>query len=237
MCRPIDGSRSYFRLEDRRHGLSLLLQTTLDPTKLRCIQSGHLNHGYPNIALVVDQFAAQRICESRNGVLSGAVCRLKRNASIYQRGADLDYRSSILRQHAFQSGESPVNNSQVRDLRDPFVFFGLHFLHWRKHGSHRVVYPDIDRSEFFFDGGGGVLNGPGVGNIQGKHHCTAACGFDLTLRSLEPIDATSDETDFGTMSSELACRGPAQAGRGSSNHNDFIRQFVTVRSDRCERSI
>ena len=73
MRRPVDRAGAHFGLENRRHRLSFVLQTALDPTKLRSIQSGHLDHRDMHVAFVVDQFAAQGVGEPGNRVLGGTV--------------------------------------------------------------------------------------------------------------------------------------------------------------------
>src|SRR5579872_3185057 len=82
VCRPVDRFSPYLRLEDWRDGLCPVLQAALDPTKLWSIQSGHLNHGDSNFALVVDQFAAEGICEPGDGMFGSAVCGLQRDAAV-----------------------------------------------------------------------------------------------------------------------------------------------------------
>jgi hypothetical protein len=130
---PVDRPGANFRLENGRYWLCLVLQTALHPPELRSVQSGHLDHGDPHVAFVVDQLAAQRVRESGDSVLSGTICRLQGYASIDQSGTDLNNRAAIPGQHASQRRESAINNTEVCNLRDALVFFRHHFPHRRKY--------------------------------------------------------------------------------------------------------
>ncbi len=88
--RPDDRLGRDLGLEDRRHRLGLAGQPALHPIELGRVERGHLDHGEPDPAAVVDQLASERVTEALDGVLGGAVGRLERDAAVGQRRADLD---------------------------------------------------------------------------------------------------------------------------------------------------
>src|SRR5207249_4618874 len=84
-------------------------------------------------------------------MLGRAISRLEWNASIGQSRADLDNRAAIARQHALQSRESAIHNTEIGDFGDPFVLLWFHLLDRRKDRGHSIVYPNVDRSQLRFD--------------------------------------------------------------------------------------
>jgi hypothetical protein len=137
----------------------------------------------------------------------------------------LNNRPAIPRQHALQSGERTVNNSEICNLRDALVFFGLHFPHGRKHGCHRIVHPDIDWPELTFDGRSCVFDCPRISDIEGKYESTSASQFDLPLRGFQSIHTARNQAKLGAMSAEFPGDSAAQTRRCSSNYDNLILQW------------
>ena len=141
------------RLEDWRDGLGFAGEPALYPTELRRVKRRHLHHDHAHLALVVQQFTPQRIAKALDGMLRTAIGRLQWDPAVGECGSHLHDHPAIARQHSFERGERAVNKPEIRDLRDTFEFLRRHFLDRRKDGAHRVVDPDVDRSELRFHRG------------------------------------------------------------------------------------
>ena len=85
-----------------------------------------------------------------------------------ERGTDLHDRASIARQHSFERLQSAK-------------FYRLHLLHGRKDGGHRVVDPDMDRSQLSFDFLRGGFDLIGLSHIH--RHDKRLATIALTVRS------------------------------------------------------
>ncbi len=116
-----DTAGGELRLVDRRHRLGLMGQPGQHPGKLRSIHPGHLRHRDADVALVVQQFAAQSLVEPLDGVLGTAISGLQRNPPIGQRRADLHDGSAVPGPHLLQHRHRAVHVTQVGHLGDPPV--------------------------------------------------------------------------------------------------------------------
>ena len=158
MCCPINCAGAYLRLKNRRHRLSFVLQTAFDPPELWSIEGGHLHHRQSNPALVVNEFAAQRIGEARDCVFGSTVSGLQWDTAISQRRPNLNNRAVIARQHPLQRSQGAVNHAKIRHLSDTLVFFRLHFFDRRENRCHGIIDPYVNGSELSFYRGGGLLD-------------------------------------------------------------------------------
>src|SRR6185437_11445030 len=73
--RPDDRFRRYLWLVDRRYRLCLMWQAAAHPAELRCIQRRHVDHRDPDLAVLLDQFAAQRVSETDDRVFRTTIRR------------------------------------------------------------------------------------------------------------------------------------------------------------------
>src|SRR5690242_11672929 len=111
MSGPEDGSRTDSRIENRGNWLCLVSQPAFYPSKLGCVERRHVDDGDSDVTPVMNQFAAQRICEADNRVFGRTVSRLQRNAAVSQRRADLYDLAAVALQHTFERGESAIHHA------------------------------------------------------------------------------------------------------------------------------
>ena len=217
----IDGSSCHFRLKNGRNRLSFSRQSALYPAKLRRVDSRHLDHGGFHFAVIVKEFGSQRGEETEHGMLRSTVGGLKRDASVRERGTHVHNHSAVSWQHAFQCSEGTIYVSQICHFRDAFEFLCGHLLNGREHGCHRVVYPDIDGSEFPFHLFGCRFDFVRMGNIHRKDEGFSARGLHLASSSIQAISTARDQSDRRAVTSELPNRCAAHARRRAGNHHDF----------------
>ncbi len=80
----------------------------------------------------------------------------------------------IAGQHAAERRHGSVNGAEVRDFRRSFKFFGRHIRHPPENGGHRVVDPDVDRTQLLFDPRRRSFDLVGIGHISGKREAFSA---------------------------------------------------------------
>ena len=134
-------------LVDRWHRLGVVGQAGQHPGELGGVDRGHLHHGDVHVALVVQQFAAQRLVETLDGVFGAAVRGLQRDAAVGQRGADLHDRAPVAGLHVLQRGHGAVDVAEVADLGHAPVLVGGDLVERGEHGGERDVDPHVDRAE------------------------------------------------------------------------------------------
>ena len=81
-------------------------------------------------------------------------------------------------------------------------------------GRHRVVHPDVERAEAILDPRRRVVERVSVRDIERKDERFAAELLDLPCGGLQPLLATSDEPDAGSIPRETtSCRAANPCGR------------------------
>src|SRR5688572_7551230 len=118
--------------------------------------------------------------ETLNGMLCGTISRLQWNTAISKGGTHLHYHTTISRQHSSQRCQSSVNHTEISYFCDSFVLFRPHILHRRENRNHRVVDPNIDRTELAFNCVRSLLNCLGICDVRCYHE-----GFAAQRRSEE----------------------------------------------------
>lgn len=105
-----------------------------------------------------------------------------------------------------------MDDPEIRDVGDAPKLGWRHLANRREHRHHRVVDPDLDRTELAFHPRGGGVHPRGIGDVALEHERTSARVFDLALRGLETIEAARDQTDPCAAGRELADRRAADSG-------------------------
>jgi len=173
-----------FRLVDRRHWLRMARHEALAPGELRCIERRHLHHADPDVAVIVDQLAANRLGEALDRVLGGAVGRLQGDATIRQRRANLDDRATVARQHPLQRCQRSVDETEIGHLGDAAVVGGHHLSGGREDGAEGVVNPHVNRAKFLLDGIRGPLHCVGVGHVGRQKEGPSTQELDIAPAAL-----------------------------------------------------
>src|SRR5207248_1252622 len=104
---------------------------------------------------------------------------------------------------------------------NPLVIVGRHVNHGREYGRHRVVDPDVDRTEGCLRSLRGILGGGWVGDVTCNNQRLAAKILDFPSGVLEALAATGDQTEVRAA----ACKRPhdraPKARAGARDHYDF----------------
>src|SRR5207253_9050504 len=103
-----------------------------------------------------------------------------------------------------QSRKRSVDDPEISNLGDPFELFRFHLLDGRKNRGHRIVHPDVDRSDLLLDHGGCLFNGCGICNIRWKDERRSAEILNLTFCRLQSLDTARKQADFRPMPSKLS---------------------------------
>ena len=180
-------------LVDRRDRLGVVGQAGQHPGELGGVDGGHLHHGDVHVALVVQQFAAQRLVETLDGVFGAAVRGLQRDAAVGQRGADLHDRAPVAGLHVLQGGHGAVDVAEVADLGHAPVLRRGDLVERGEHGGERDVDPHVDRADVGLDALGGREHLVRVGHVGGDDVRGAAGLLDLRGRTGEALRAPRDE--------------------------------------------
>src|SRR6185437_10777461 len=221
MSGPVDRLRGDFRLENRRHGLGMARKAGAAPFELRRIHGGPLHHGEMDADGVVEQFGAERIGEAADRVLGATVRRLERDRAIGERGTDLYDAAAIARRHAPERGHGAVDSSEIGDFGGALEFLGRDLGERGEDCGHCVIDPDVDGAELELDGGCGVFDLFGIGDVGGKGDGAAAEGFDCAQGGSEALLAPGEKADFRAATCKGAGGGPADPGGGASDYDDF----------------
>src|SRR5688572_6325591 len=166
----------------------------------------------------MNQLATQRVMETLDGVLCGTISRLQWDTSISKSGTNLQYHTTISRQHSFQSWQSSMNHTEISHLCDSFVLFRPHFLHRRENRNHRVVDPNIDGTELTFNCFRSVLNCLGIGHVRCYHEGFAAQRFNISSRSFETVTTARDESDVRSLFAKSPSDRSTQTRRSASDN-------------------
>src|SRR5215217_8212022 len=129
-------------------------------------------------AAVMEQLGTYRFREALDRVLATAVGRLERDASVGERGPDLNDRAAISRPHAAQRGLGAPNEAEVDDLGRAPELIGLDVPGEREDRRHRAVDPYVDRAELLLDGCRGRLYRLGIRHVRRDGQRAAACSID-----------------------------------------------------------
>src|SRR5437867_12079150 len=154
-------------------------------------------------------------------MLGRAISRLEWNASVGQSRADLDNRAAIARQHALQSRESAIHNTEIGDFGDPFVLLWFHLLDWRENRSHSIVHPDIDRSQFLFDQSCCLFDSCRIRNVGWDDESGPAQVLNLAFCGLQSLEAARQQADLGSMSCKLLRRCAPESGACTVDPDTF----------------
>ena len=179
--RPVDRVRGDLGLVDRRHRLRLLRQLRPSPRELGRVEAGQVHHRDVDVPAVMTDLGDDRLGEALARVLRAAVRRLKRDAAEGESRADLHDGAAVAFGHPFQRGTRAPNHAVVRDLRRPPVLVRLDVEELRVDGGHRIVDPDVDRSQLVL---GRSFDLVGVGDIRRKHERATAALLDFLRRRL-----------------------------------------------------
>jgi hypothetical protein len=181
-----------------------------------------MHHRDANLAVIVDELASKRICKSGDSVLGGAIRRLQWDAAIGEGRADLHNHASVARQHSLERTECTVHHAEVSYFGDAFVLLRFHLLHRRKHGCHRVVYPDVDGAELLLNRGGCLFHCVRICHIGGQNQSLPPRRFNLSLRAFQTFDSARQQTYAGAMASEITGNRTAQPSRCSGDNHDLV---------------
>ena len=209
--RPDDRLGGDLRLKNRRHRLRASTEAALHPVELRRIQCRQLHHRYVHLTAIVQQLRAQRIAETLDRVLGGAVRRLQRDAAIGERRADLHDDAAIARLHPPQRRQRSVDDAEIGDLGDGAVFVRLHLDDGREDARHGVVDPYVDGPELLFERGRSLFNCVGVGDIRLQHQRASPGMRDVARRAFEPCAAAGEQPYRCAAARKQARDGAADA--------------------------
>lgn len=204
---------------DRRYGLGVVGQARADPAELRGVHRRQVDLRQPDVAVVGQQFAAQRVDEALQRVLGPAVGRLEWDAAPGKGRSDLHDGAGVAGHHAAQRSQRAVDRAEVGDLCHPFELIGRNILHPGEHRGHGVVDPDVDRAELLFDLRGRAVDLLGVGHIGAYRQRPSATGLDVAYGRVESRLATCEQSDAGTGPGEGDRGGAADAGAGACDDN------------------
>jgi hypothetical protein len=122
-----------------------------------------------------------------------------------------------------------VDVTKVGYFGDTFEFGRRHFHGRRKDRHHRVIDPDVDRPEPFFDSGGSPFDLIGVRHIGGNGEPRAAQILHFATGRFQALSATGNQTDRSTLPRKCSHGRSADTGRGPGNDNNFTH----VHDDPC----
>lgn len=94
-----------------------------------------------------------------------------------------------------------------RYLRDTLDLVRRQIFDRTEDGGHRVIDPDVDRSESLFDLLPGAIDGIGISHVEGQHQSFAAKILHLILRTVLPVNIARDQADPRA----LLCEFPSTA--------------------------
>ena len=160
-------------------------------------------------------------------MLRAAVGGLQGDAAVRERGAHLNDRAAVARQHAFECRQRPVDDAEIGHLRHPFDFVRLQLLDRGEDRHHRVVDPDIDRTELTLHPVRRRLDLLGTGHIGRQHQRASPLRFHLASCALETVDTACEQADVSPLPRECPNRGATDARRRSGDHDHL---FHRVRS-------
>lgn len=203
-------------------------QPRLDPGELRGVEPRQLHHRHPHAALVVEQFAAQRLVEALDGVLGRAVRGLQRDAPVGECGADLDDGPAAPGLHAVERGEGAVHEAEVGHLGGPAELLRAHLAYGGEHGGEGHVHPHGDRAQLLFDPVGCGLDGVVVADVDGQRQGGAARLPHVVGGARQSFLTPGQERDTGAARAERAGRRPADASAGAGDHD-----HLAVRARAC----
>jgi hypothetical protein len=112
--------------------------------------------------------------------------------------------------------------AEICDLRRPFEILGCDTQEIAEDRRHRVVDPDIDRSELAFDALGRGLYLPLISHIRLDHERAAAFPLDVASRTFEPVNTTGEQRNLPSAFSERDRRRPADAGRSACHDSNAL---------------
>ena len=167
------------------------------------------------LAAAVAQLAAQRLEHALHRVLGAAVGRLERDAAVGERRADLHDRAAVARQHPLERDLGAPHRAEIGDPGGALVLVRLDVVEEREHGGHRVVDPDVDRTQALLDRRRGGLHLVELGHVGRVGVGRAAELGDLLGGGVQPGAAARDQAHRGAVAGELAGDRAAHAARGA----------------------
>src|SRR5215472_17028663 len=165
-CGLDNRARRHLWLEDRRHRLRPLAELVERPVELRRIDRRQMHHDEPDRTAVMDQLGADGIGKAAHRVFRAAIGRLQRDRPVGERRANIDDGAMVTLTHARQCCHRPVDLAEIGDFSGATKLLRSDPIDWRKYRRHRIVDPNIDRSQLGFDAGGGGLERVGIGDIR-----------------------------------------------------------------------
>ena len=222
-------------LIDRRHRLGMARQARADHVELGRVERRQLHHRHPHGAALVHQLTAQRLGESLDRVLGGAVGALQRYAPVGQRRADLHDHAAIAIAHALEREDRPVHHAEVGDLGDAPVLLRGDLAHRREHRHHRVVDPHVDRPELALDRGGSGAHAVGIGHVGLEAQRASAVALELGGRGSQAVCAPRHDRHRRPLARERPGRGAADT-RGRASDRDHPWRVVRARHPRVNLS-
>jgi len=162
-------------------------------------------------AALVHELTAQRIGEPARGVLGGAVAGLQWDAAVGERRADHDDHPAVARAHTLQRGKGSVDLPEVRDLEHAAVVLGRGLVDERERRGHRVVDPDVDRTQLRLYPRRRLVNRRRVADVQRAGDRARPGGLGLGAGRLEALGVARDEREAVAAAGERARPTPALA--------------------------
>jgi len=114
-----------------------------------------------------------------------------------------------------------VHISEISHFGHAAIVLGRHLLDRRKDGDHCVVDPNVNRTEFTFDGRGRFLDGRGVRDVQRHNERPPAGSLDLASGRLQSVAAAGQQSDAGLILGKLADHGASDPSRRPGHHHHF----------------
>ena len=181
-----DRTGCYLGLENGGHGLGVARHARPAPRELRRVKGRKVDHRDRNSALVMQKLATHGVGETTKAVLGAAVRRLKRNRAIRQRRAYLHDDAAVARSHSAKSGHGPPHRSKVGHLCGASKLDRRDIRNRGEDCGHRIIDPNIDRTELSFDLVGGALDRFRIGDIGRQCERRSASGLDVFNRRNQP---------------------------------------------------
>ncbi len=207
------------RVEHRAERLRLAAHERPRPLELRRVERGELDHADRDAAVLCAQLGPHGVREAADRVLRAAVGRLERNRLVGQRRSDLNQHAAVARPHPLQRGVCAVHGAEISVGRDFGEVRGRHLREAAEHGRHRIVDPDVDRSDVALDLVGRGLDRLGVAHVDDASERTV-------LRELggRPLDAllVARQHDHARAAPRECARGRIAHARGTTRYYDDL---------------
>jgi hypothetical protein len=105
--------------------------------------------------------------------------------------------------HARQCRHRPINLPEIGNFGGAAELLRGEPTDWRKDRRHRVVDPNVDRSQSAFDTSGSCLDRVGIGNVAHNRQGLDTLSANLLGSRLEPSFVASEERDVHALAGKL----------------------------------